>query len=121
MSEVQMNNANNTAVAEKQNVKVLEATPDCDIQETKDSYIVTVDMPGMQLDQIHVDLDRDMLTVEGTAQIEGLDPRHYMRQFRVMRGLDASRVQADYKLGVLTLSLAKPSAQQPKQIKITCG
>ena len=96
-------------------------SPDCDIEEAKDCFLVQVDMPGLELNNIHVELDRDMLTVDGTATIEGLETRHYERQFRVMRGLDATKVQADYKNGVLSLRLPKPVEQQARQIKIqTC-
>ena len=78
-------------------------------------------MPGLELNDIHVELDRDMLMVEGNATIDGLETRHYERRFRVMRGLDATKVQADYKNGVLALRLPKPVEQQARQIKIqTC-
>ena len=120
MSELQVKKENTNAV-EKQTIKVEEFSPSCDVEESKDYYMVNVDMPGLELDKIHVELDRDMLLVEGTDETEGLAPRHYIRQFRVIRGLDASRVQADYKQGVLSLRLPKPETQKPKQIKITCG
>lgn len=115
----------NTEMAKKneqeQNVevRVAQVQPAVDIEEAKEDFIVNVDMPGIDPKKIQVNLDKEILTVEANAEIEGLPPRHYYRQFRVMRGLDASQCRADYKLGVLTLKLAKPTTAQPKQIKIT--
>lgn len=101
-------------------VRACRVSPDCDIEEAKDDYIVRMDMPGLDPEKIDVKLDKDILTVEADSAVDGLETRHYYRQFRVMRGLDAEKCQADYKLGVLTLTLAKPQTAKPQQIKITC-
>lgn len=101
-------------------IKTCQVNPDCDIEEAKEDYIVRMDMPGLDPSGIDVKLDKDILTVQAVAEIDGLMPRKYYRQFRVMRGLDAAKCQAEYKLGVLTLRLAKPQSMQPQQIKICC-
>ena len=101
-------------------VRACQVHPDCDIEEAKEDYVIRMDMPGLDPAGIDVKLDKDILTVEAKVEIEGLAPRRYYRQFRVMRGLDAAKCQADYKLGVLTLKLAKPQSAQPQQIKICC-
>lgn len=101
-------------------VRACQVHPDCDIEEAKKDYVIRMDMPGLDPAGIDVKLDKDILTVEAKVEIEGLAPRRYFRQFRVMRGLDAAKCQADYKLGVLTLKLAKPQSAQPQQIKICC-
>ncbi|MBR4984624.1 MAG: Hsp20/alpha crystallin family protein [Proteobacteria bacterium] len=111
---------NDKASKDAVKVRTCQVYPDCDIEEAKDNYIVRMDMPGLDPAHIDVKLDKDILTVEANAAIEGLAPRRYFRQFRVMRGLDAAKCQADYKLGVLTLKLSKPQTMQPQQIKITC-
>lgn len=97
-----------------------EYSPDCDIEETKDAFVVSMDMPGLDVNAIKIELDRDMLCISGMADVEGLRARLYKREFRVMRGVDASKVKADYKLGVLSVTLPKPEAQQARQIKIEC-
>ena len=101
-------------------VKIQQVQPDVDIEEAKDCYVVTADMPGLNPNDIDVKLDKEILTVEAHSEIEGLAPRHYFRQFRVMKGLDATKCTADYKLGVLTLKLAKPEEVKPKTIQISC-
>lgn len=101
-------------------VKCVEYQPPVDIEETKDEYILNVDMPGVDPSAIDVNLDKDILSIGAKAEIDGLPARLYRRQFRVMRGLNPDKCKADYKLGVLTLRLAKPSSEVPHQIKISC-
>ncbi len=101
-------------------IKFQQIQPDVDIEEADQDYIVTADMPGLDPKDIEVKLDKEILTVEAKSEIEGLTPRHYYRQFRVINGIDATQCRADYKLGVLTLKLAKPNAAKPQQIKISC-
>ncbi len=123
MSATHIQNANNkqeTAQNEEVQVKFAEVQPAVDIEETKDEYILNIDMPGLDPRKIDVSLDKDILTLQADAEIEGLPPRRYRRQFRVMRGLESSKCNADYKCGVLTLRLAKPTSQVPHQIKISC-
>ncbi len=121
MSEEMANaNVNHNAMENANSIPYVECSPDCDIEEAKDEFIVTMDMPGLNSKAIKVELDRDMLNVSAVAEIDGLEARLYKRQFRVMRGLDATKVQADYKLGILTLRLPKPVAQQAKKIQIQC-
>jgi len=121
MSENMANaNVNNNAAENASSTPYVECSPDCDIEEAKDEFIVTMDMPGLDAKAIKVELDRDMLNVSAVAEIDGLEARLYKRQFRVMRGLDASKVQADYKLGVLKLRLPKPVEKKARQIQIQC-
>ena len=109
-------------VQEEQNpaqIKIQNVQPAADIIETANDYNIRLDMPGLNPDDISVKLDKEILTVEAKSEVEGLAPRMFYRQFRVMRGLDAAKCRADYKQGVLALTLAKPSTAQPQQIKIT--
>ena len=109
---------NSNAIQKPEQEKAI--IPAVDIEETTDDVIVSVDMPGIDPQKIDVQLDKDILTVQAKSEIESLEPRLFRRQFRVMRGLDSSKCRADYKLGVLTLRLTKPTTSQPQQIKITC-
>ena len=98
--------------------RIVRVQPAADIIETKESFIVNMDMPGLDPAKITVNLDKEILTVEAKSEVDGFPPQMFYRQFRVMRGLDASKCHADYKHGVLALTLAKPTSAQPKQIKI---
>ena len=101
----------------EQEVQVM---PLVDIEETEEAFVVTADMPGLKLEDINVQLDKDILIVEAPSAIEGFSKVRYQRKFRVQRGLDPDKVQADYKQGVLKLMLPKPVAQKSQKIKINC-
>lgn len=122
MSNIAVKNDSNNNELQTTNAKVeyIEVAPDCDIEETKDAFVLNVDMPGLDKSQIKIELDRDMLTVDANEEIDGFEPRHYERQFRVMRNLDPQTIKADYKLGVLNIVLPKPAEQKSQQIKIQC-
>ncbi|MFA5624848.1 MAG: Hsp20/alpha crystallin family protein [Bradymonadales bacterium] len=105
----------------KPEVKVQTVFPQVDILELKDDFMVRADLPGLEIEDISVSLDRDMLTVEAQSDVEGLYPRAFARKFRVMRGIDAEKIRADYKDGVLTLMLAKPVESKPQRIQIQSG
>jgi HSP20 family protein len=99
-------------------IRIQHVQPATDILETAENFSIRLDMPGLSPDDISVKLDKEVLTVEAKSEVEGLAPRMFYRQFRVMRGLDATKCRADYKQGVLALTLAKPTTAQPQQIKI---
>lgn len=122
MSDIAVkNNSNNTELQNTQpKIEYLELAPDCDIEETKEAFVVNVDMPGVDKSKIKVELDRDILTVDAFEEIEGLEPRHYERQFRVLRNMDPEKIKADYKQGVLNIMLPKPLEEKKHEIKIQC-
>lgn len=115
---IQLNHASEAQVPVQSKTQAFQ--PPVDIEESQSAYILNVDMPGIDPKDIQVNLDKEVLTVEAESHIEGLAPRRYHRQFRVMRGLDATQCKADYRNGVLTLTLNKPTTSQPQQIKISC-
>lgn len=95
--------------------------PPVDILESDEDYRVVADMPGLDVSNISIRLDQEMLVIEGKSNVEGLEPIVYRRVFRVVRGLDPDGVKADYKQGVLSVSLAKPQSHKPRRITVTAG
>lgn len=92
-----------------------------DILEDDNNYMVVADMPGLDPTRISIRLDQEMLVIEGDSEIDGLDPVLYRRVFRVVRGLDPDGVKADYKQGVLSVTLPKPISHKPRKITVTAG
>lgn len=95
--------------------------PAVDVLESDQEYLVVADMPGLDPNGIGIELDRDMLVIEGTTVADGLDEILYRRSFRVMKGLESDKVRAEYRQGVLRVHLPKPTAQQPRRIQVTTG
>ena len=102
--------------------------PAADIFEDADGISVVLDMPGVSKDRLHVKADGNGLIVEGDAEIpmpEGMEAvyadvhaAHYRRSFGLTSELDAERIEAGLKDGVLTLRIPKRAELKPRRIEI---
>lgn len=101
-------------------------TPAVDIFETEEGLTLVADLPGLEKDDLHVDIDKGVLTIQGSTKLEAGGSRlfdefsvaGYYRQFRLPEGIDPDRTAAELKDGVLTLNLPKAEAAKPKKIAI---
>ncbi|MDZ4819608.1 MAG: Hsp20/alpha crystallin family protein [Planctomycetota bacterium] len=102
--------------------------PDVDILERADDFLVHVDVPGAASEEIDVQFQDGALTViapvPGRILNLGKPIRTeygmgaFQRTFRVNERIDASRISANYRDGVLTLQLPKADAAKPRKIEI---
>jgi HSP20 family protein len=105
--------------------------PDVDILERGDSYVIYADLPGVDDQHVRVNLDKGVLSLEGelaTAPDAGWNPIHaeyrvgsYHREFRLSDEIDAARVSASMRDGVLELRLPKTERHQPRRIEVNAG
>lgn len=101
-------------------------TPAVDIFETEEGLTLVADLPGLEKDDLNVDIDKGVLTIQGATKLEAAGNRlfdefsvaGYYRQFRLPEGIDPDRTAAELKDGVLTLNLPKAEAAKPKKIAI---
>ncbi|MER3446704.1 MAG: molecular chaperone [Candidatus Dadabacteria bacterium] len=104
-------------------------TPAVDIHENDDSYIVKADLPGINKDDIQIDLKDSTLTIRGEKRFEEKVSRDdylrieraygtFVRSFTLPQSVDADKIQAKYKDGVLELTIPKKEEAKPKQIQI---
>lgn len=103
-------------------------TPAADIYETETSYLIAMDLPGIDRDALEIDVDENRLIVRGMRAISEAKqhraerPRgKFLRTFSVPGSVDQSKIGADYKDGVLQIRLPKRSEQKPKKIDIKIG
>ena len=95
---------------------------------------VTMDVPGLQTDDLEIELENDVLTVRGErAYPHGTDgePRAWQRiergfgkferSLQIPRGLDPDAIEASLDAGVLTLRIPKPEKLKPKRVQIAAG
>ncbi len=102
------------------------ATPMVDIYEQSSGLTLMADMPGVASNNLQVDIDKGVLTLEGVVEVglEGskilseFSPSGYYRQFRLPENLDTNKVDAQLKDGVLTLVMPKAEAAMPKRIEV---
>jgi len=103
------------------------AAPAIDIVENDNSYELTAELPGLDEKNIEVKLANGGLTIKGEKLEEKeekkknyyLHERHlgsFERCFRVPDGVDTDKIEANFKKGVLTVTLPKkPEAQKPEK------
>jgi HSP20 family protein len=104
-------------------------SPAVDIVETEDELIVKADLPDVRLEDIDVRVENGTLSLKGERKFEKeLADKGYhriersygsfMRSFSVPSSVDTEKVSADYKNGLLTVTLPKKEAAKPKQVKV---
>lgn len=107
-------------------------TPACDIDEESNHYLLTLDMPGVQKDQIKLEVVDNQLTISGERNTERktnsegvsyTERRHgtFQRTFGLPPGVDLGKVEAHYQDGTLRVYVPKAETAKPRQIKINSG
>jgi HSP20 family protein len=105
--------------------------PPADVLVTDQDVTVHMDVPGIQRENIEIELENDVLTVRGerpypyrrddgdrTWQRIERGFGTFERDLRVPRGLDPDAIQASLGDGVLTLRIPKPERLKPRRIEI---
>ncbi len=105
----------------------------CDISEKDGSYLLEAELPGFDKKDINIDLENDVLTIRAqhNTESEEKDDKGYLRRERRfgsfsrsfdVSGIDTEQIRADYKNGVLEVSMPKkqelPAPETAKRIEI---
>jgi HSP20 family molecular chaperone IbpA len=120
-----------TTTPETPAAPVQTVVPPVDVFEDEAGITVLADLPGVGRDTLGVRIDGDSLVIEGTAQVPGppdLQLVHaeaqvpaYRREFTLSRELDASRIEAQLKDGVLRVTIPKAEEAKPRRIQVQVG
>jgi HSP20 family molecular chaperone IbpA len=92
-------------------------TPAVDVFENKDELLVFADLPGVATDDLTISLEKNQLALRGKRTLNGR-AFDYARTFVVPNGIDAEKISAELKHGVLTLRLPKSAAHKPRTIAV---
>jgi HSP20 family protein len=103
--------------------------PAVDIAEDEQKYQITVELPGIGKDDVHVEIHENVMTIRGEKRSEREEKRQqsrwversygsFNRSFTLPANAAADRVNASFKDGVLTIELPKTEAAKPKLISI---
>jgi HSP20 family protein len=102
--------------------------PASDIYESDSAYLIAMDLPGIDRDELEIDVDDNRLIVKGNRVIDESKqhrterPRgKFLRSFGVPGSVDQGKIGAEYKDGVLQIRLPKRNEQKPKKIDIKIG
>ena len=114
-----------------------EQTLGVNVREEDEAYILSALVPGLQADDLHIQVLEDVLRIEGqykrstpqSGSTDKADENSYLlnelphgtftRSLRLPAAIDADHVEAKITDGVLTLRLPKAESARPKRIKIT--
>ena len=105
--------------------------PAVNVWETDDALKVELEVPGVKSDQVELSVAGDELSIkverpdveqEGTAYHRRERPvGSFARVLRLPVPVDADRVEAEMRHGVLTISLPKAESARPRKIQVTPG
>ncbi len=103
--------------------------PSADVFEEDGQYVIKAELPGVDRKDIHVDVENGVLVLKGerTEDKELKEENYYrkeraygnfQRSFALPEGVDTDAIKADYKDGVLKITVPKPEAKQTKKITV---
>jgi HSP20 family protein len=107
-------------------------TPAFDVYEEKDNFVVKAELPGMKKEDINVSLHDGTLIISGERkgetkgeEAEVYRSERYFGKFQRAVALPATvatdKVNAEYKDGILTITLPKSEEAKPRQIEVKVG
>ena len=117
--------ASRSAVAQRDTQAM---TPRVDVVEDDAGITLLADMPGVSKESLEIKVENDALSIEGTvsaATPQALEATYaeirvprYRRSFTLSRELDAGRIEAQLKDGVLKLRIPKQEQAKPQRISV---
>ncbi len=102
-------------------------TPRVDIYENDNELTLYADIPGVRPDDVDLRYERGELVLHARVQphehpgqplLSEYDEGDYYRAFTIHESIDAGRIEAECKNGVLTVHLPKAEAARPRQVKV---
>lgn len=127
-------NANNRTTAsepelDQENFGAL--LPPVDVYEDETGITLTADLPGVAKERLGVKVNADNLLIEGDVSVPAPQEMEllyaeilassYRRSFTLSRELDASKIEANLKDGVLKVRIPKAEEAKPRRIEIKTG
>lgn len=103
--------------------------PTVDISETDKQYLIKAEIPGVQKADVKVTVEDGMLTIRGERKQEKEEKGEkfhriersygsFMRSFRLPEDADAAAVKAEFRDGMLNVSVDKSARAKPKAIEV---
>lgn len=110
-------------------LKVADWTPSADIQETDNAYLIKAEIPGVKKEDVKVTVEDGVLTIRGERKAEREETgkkfhrieRSYgsfLRSFRMPDGVDEAAAKAEFKDGMLNVTLPKSEKARAKAVNI---
>lgn len=99
------------------------------VYEDERNIVLKAELPGVDKEQVTVDVEDGMLTLKGEKSAENQIEEgkyhrrerfygRFQRSFMLPTDVDPDRIKAEFKDGVLKIEVPKPESQKPKQITV---
>ncbi len=106
--------------------------PALDISERKDAYLVTVELPGVALDDLQITVEDNLLTIQGERHVANDSSEElfhrverrfgpFRRSITLPSHVVADAVEASFEDGVLQIVVPKAEEAKPKRIQVRPG
>jgi HSP20 family protein len=103
--------------------------PLCDIYETDKEIVIKAELPELKKEDVTVSLEANVLTIRGERKFEEENKREnyhrierrygeFMRSFTLPLYIEPEKINAEFKEGVLRVTLPKREEAKPKQIEV---
>jgi HSP20 family protein len=113
--------------------KDLNLNPNVDIKEDKSTYALSAELPGLEVEDISVDVSDKVLTISGEKKTEHKEDKdssyhvmerrygYFKRCFTLPESVEQENIKADFKKGILHITLPKSKQARDTQRKIKIG
>ena len=106
--------------------------PAMDLVETDDHFVLSADLPGLDENDIHIEVEDNVLTVSGERKAETEHRKEgyyrversfgqFSRSLTMPEGIDPGAVTASFDKGVLEIRIPKPEERKPRRVAIQVG
>jgi HSP20 family protein len=106
--------------------------PAMDLVETEDALVLRGDLPGMNEDDVDIEIKDNVLTVSGERKSENEEKGEgyhrverafgsFSRSLNLPQGIDPEKVEASFDNGVLEVRIPKPAEAKPTRVQIGKG
>ncbi len=106
--------------------------PAMDLVETTDHFVLRADLPGLSEEDIKIEVEDNVLSISGERKEEHQDEQQgfyrverafgqFSRSMSLPDGIDAEKIAADFRDGVLEVRIPKPEARKPHRVAIGGG
>jgi len=103
--------------------------PQVDLYETAGAYVVAAELPGLAREDFDIEVDRNTLTLKGRRPAPAVNPQRYQqlesgqgpfsRSFRFADDIESEQINAEFKDGVLTITVPKIAKPAARKIDVT--
>jgi len=106
--------------------------PAMDLVEEEDHFVLSADLPGVDEDDISVELEDNVLSISGQRRSQREKRREgyyrieraagkFSRSLTLPEGIDPDGIQASFEKGVLVVRVPKPEERKPRRVAINVG